>query len=327
MTANGHQGNALAELRARTALRAAGLDPRASLERASSVTNEVWMTASHVVRVNRRHDSRLAREATIAAVLPAGVGYPKIYAYGGRPGEDWLVVERVPGTPLAHRWPELTPSERHQAVSQLATRLRALHDTPAPEALPPVNGGPQLLAVNVDDPTAPLRQALTELGRLEHVEPLLAQEALDIVLATASALDPFVAPTLVHGDLTFENVLWHDGEVTAVLDIEWARAGPRDIDLDIILRCCAYPKLHVSPVYEEATRQEDYAEVPGWLQEVYPRLFAYPRLMERLRLFAIAYEVRELLADPPTAPAERLDTRHALHRLARLVSRTSYLDA
>ena len=90
----------LAELRARTALRRAGLDPSVDLERASSVTNEVWLTPTHVVRVNRTRDSRLAREAVLAPALPEVVGYPKVIAYGGRQGEDWIVVERVPGVPL-----------------------------------------------------------------------------------------------------------------------------------------------------------------------------------------------------------------------------------
>jgi len=327
VTSNGHQGNALAELRARTALRGAGLDPRTPLERASSVTNEVWMTATHVVRVNRSHDSRLAREAAVAAVLPPEVGYPRIVAHGGRPGEDWLVLERVPGRPLAHRWPEMTEAERRSAVEQLGDRLRALHDTRAPAGLLPLHGAPQLLSADADEPVAPLLTALEHLGRLEHVDALLAEEAAEVVRAGAPALQPFGSPTLVHGDLTFENVLWDDGKVTAVLDVEWARSGPRDIDLDIILRCCAFPKLHVGPEHEAATRAEDYAEVPGWLRSSYPRLFAYPRLLDRLRVFAIAYEVRALLADPPTLPPSLQDPRSAYHRLHQAVTATSYLDA
>ena len=43
-TAQRETGTALAELRARTALRGAGLDPSVPIERASSVTNEVWLT-------------------------------------------------------------------------------------------------------------------------------------------------------------------------------------------------------------------------------------------------------------------------------------------
>lgn len=323
---NGEKGTALAELRARTALRGAGLDPRVPLERASSVTNEVWLSPTHVVRVNRSHDHRLARETVIADALPAAVGYPRIVAQGHRQGEDWLVSERVPGTPLAHQWPDLAIDERRSAVAQLAKRLVALHSTPAPSDLPPIVGAPQLLEVGASDPTAPVLKALEEAARLEHVDPLLMHEAADMVRRCAPALHPYIATTLVHGDVTFENVLWHEGEVTALLDVEWARPGPSDLDLDIVLRVCAYPKLHVAERMERRTDAVDYAEVPAWLAESYPKLFAYPNQRDRLRIFSIAYEVRELLAFPPDRPAGLLTPLHAYHRLARVVRGESYLD-
>lgn len=323
---NGQPGTAFAELRARTALRGAGLDPSAPLERASSVTNEVWLTPTHVVRVNRRHDNRLAREAAVAAVLPEEVGYPRIVAHGHRQGEDWLIVERVPGTPLAHCWPDLRPDERRRAVAQLAARLAALHRTKAPADLPPIDGAPQLLEVGSVDPTPPLIDALEQATRLDHVDPLLIREAIDLVRRAGGSLQPFSATTLVHGDLTFENVLWHDGEITALLDVEWARQGPRDLDLDIILRCCAYPKLHVAPEHEDRTRADDYADVPWWLAEDYPGLFAFPGQIDRMRVYSVAYDVRELLDFPPTADLDQLSPLHPYHRLARVVQRRSYLD-
>lgn len=320
------KGAGLAEVRARTALRGARLDPTVPLERASSVTNEVWLTADHVVRVNRRPNNRLYRESLVAAVLPPAVGYPRIVAHGGRSGEDWLVAERVPGRPLAHVWPDLDDRQRQAAVTQLATRLAALHRTPAPPDLPPIEGTPQLLRLGTTDPTAPLREALGAAAQLEHVDPMLLAEACELVERLAPSLVPFEAPTLVHGDVTFENVLWHEGEVTALLDVEWARPGPRDLDLDILLRCAAYPQLHVAPAFEAVTRAEDYSEVPWWLGAAYPELFEYPRQIDRVRVYSIAYDVRDLLTSPPTAAPRYLPELHAYHRLARVVHRKSYID-
>ena len=316
----------LAQLRARTALRGAGLDPSVELERASSVTNEVWLTATHAVRVNRSHSDRLAREAKVAAVLPEAVGYPRIVAYGGRPGEDWLIAERVPGQPLAHVWPRLSAGPRRDAVRQLAARLSALHATRAPVDLPPIVGAPQLLEVGMVDPTPPLLSALEAAARLPQVDPIIIQEAIELVERIGGVLEPFTASTLVHGDVTFENILWHDGQVTALLDVEWARPGPRDLDLDIVLRCCAYPHLHVAEQFEAVTHAEDYAEVPWWLAEDYPGLFAFPSQIDRMRVYSIAYDVRELLAFPPGAPLQELSPLHPYHRLARVVLRRSYLD-
>ena len=99
-------------------MRAAGLDPSAELERASSVTNEVWLTDTHSVRINRRPSNRLYREALVAEVLPPEVGYPRVVAHGGDRGQDWLVQERLPGRPLAHVWPGLTVEQRERAVAR-----------------------------------------------------------------------------------------------------------------------------------------------------------------------------------------------------------------
>jgi aminoglycoside phosphotransferase (APT) family kinase protein len=321
------KGSALAEVRARSALRGAGLDPTVPLIRASSVTNEVWLTPTHAIRVNRTHDNRLAREAQIAAALPSAVGYPRVVALGGgSAGEDWLISERVPGEPLAHCWPDLTARERRRAVRQLAARLAALHSTAPPASLGRLDRAPQLLEAGAVDPTRPLIDALHEAALLPNVSALVLHEAIDVVRRTASVLQPFDGTTLIHGDLTFENVLWHDGEVTALLDVEWARPGPRDLDLDIILRCCAFPQLHVAEAYEARTHRADYADVPWWLADDYPDLFDFPALLDRLRIYAIAYEARALLASPPSVSPGRLPKVHAYHRLAQVVRRQSYLD-
>lgn len=322
----GSSGRTLAEIRARTALRGSDLDPTVPLTRASSVTNEVWLTETHSVRVNRHPNNRLYREALVAEILPPEVGYPRIVGHGGGRGEDWLVQERQPGTPLAHVWPRLTEEERRTAVEGLAERLRALHSTPAPPDLPPVEHAPQLLAVG-SDPTRPVLDALDRAAQLDHVDPVLMTEAADLVVRLAPVLEPFESSTLVHGDVTFENVLWSSGGVTALLDVEWARPGPRDLDLDIILRCCAYPDLHVGAEHADATRPEDYAEVPWWLAKAYPALFQYPRQIDRVRIYSVAYDVRDLLAAPPAVSPRHLADRHAYHRLRRLVERKSYIDA
>src|SRR3546814_9925373 len=122
MSSIGEGGTGLGEVRARNALQAAGLDPHVPLERASSVTNEVWLTAGHAVRVNRRRDRRLAREAIIAASLPAVIGSPELVAKAKGPGEDWLRSERRPGWPPAHRWPTLTVDQRGRAIGQVTDR-------------------------------------------------------------------------------------------------------------------------------------------------------------------------------------------------------------
>lgn len=317
----------LAELRARHALSEAGLDAQVPLQPASSVTNEVWLTPEVVVRINRQPDQRLRREAVLARALPPELGYPTIVGYGGELGADWLIVERRPGQPLSRCWPDLSTEARREAIRQLAERLRLLHATEAPH-LKNLHQTPQLLdsAPTGLRATKRLLDALDQAATLPHVVPEVIHAAYRRVVDTASALEPFDDVTLVHGDLTFENILWDVDHISAILDFEWARTGPADLDLDVILRFCALPKLHVAPDYEHRTNRRDYAEVPGWLLEDYGSLFTHHQQLNRLRLYAIAWDLRELLLYPPDAAPSKLHPLHPWNRLVRTLNADSYLD-
>lgn len=310
--------NLLAEARARRALSEAGLDPTVALTPASSVTNEVWLTSDAVVRVNRRPNQRLRREAAIAPLLPAVVGYPQILGYGGRPGADWLIVRRVRGDVLSRCWPTMTPTQRRSAIRQLAERLRAVHGTPTPPGLAEL-ASPQLLSARRMPPTDPVLDVATAVRQLPHVDPFLMSEVVTTVESMVPVVASFRATRLIHGDLTFENIMWDGERITAILDFEWCRGAPRDLDLDVLLRCCAFPQLHVAADYEHLTHARDYADVPRWLAEDYPEMFDFPKIIDRLVLYSIAYDLNELMAFPPQAPEGDLDPRHPLPRLRRTI--------
>jgi aminoglycoside phosphotransferase (APT) family kinase protein len=315
----------MASARARRALEEAGLPVDLELERASSVTNEVWLSDRYVVRVNRRPNQRLRREASIGPLLPAEVGYPAIEAYGGQLGKDWLILHRVPGRPLSRDWPGMTRDERRRAVSQITDKLRALHHFDCPDDVADVDS-PQLLDPHTFRAVDPLLAALDRAEALEHVDRRLIGQIRAMVLETCSVLEPYDQHTFVHGDITFENVLWDGHVVTALIDFEFSRRAPIDVDLDVLLRFCAFPYLHVAEDYENETRSIDYAEVPYWIAEEYPELFAFPQQFDRLRLYSIAYDAHELITFPPTRPMRELSPHHPLHRLERTVEGRSHLD-
>ncbi|MBI2710589.1 MAG: aminoglycoside phosphotransferase family protein [Actinobacteria bacterium] len=327
MTSNA--SNALALIRARRALDAAGVPSHVRLEAVSSVTNEVWLTPELVVRINLRADQRLRREAIIAAALPAGIGYPEVVAQGGDLGSDWLILRRVPGRPLSRCWPGMTEDERRSAIDQLAARLRLLHATEAPESAP-LHSTPQLLdaAGTGAEAVGRLLVAVEQARDLPHVDASVIEDVRGLVLDLAPSLTPFVATTLIHGDLTFENVLWDMSErrVTAVIDFEWSRAAPSDLDLDVLLRFAAYPQLHVPKEYEDVTKPGDYLDVPYWLAEAYPEIYDRPGQFARVRLYALAWDVQELVAHPPKRPLASLHPAHPWHRMVAMLRGTSHLD-
>jgi aminoglycoside phosphotransferase (APT) family kinase protein len=315
--------------RAKHALEAAGLDATVELTRMSSVTNEVWLSDDFAVRVNRRPDKRLWREAQLGSHLPAEVRYPEVVAYGNGTGFDWLVTRRSRGGVLSRCWPTMSCTQRRLAVHDIARMLRALHATPMPAGLDRLNESrpTQLLDFQALDPVAPLIDALAWAADLPNVDSHLMNDLVAVVNENRAVVGSLDAGTLVHGDLTFENVLWDGDGVTALIDFEWARPAPPDLELDVLLRFCAYPALHVAHDYEAQTKREAYEQVPGWLAEHYPELFAAHNLLDRLRIYAIAFELRQLMMLPPPPPARELDTSHPLPRLRQLLSEDSYLDS
>ncbi|MEL7158421.1 MAG: phosphotransferase, partial [Actinomycetota bacterium] len=258
----------LATARARHALRCSGLPYQGRLERASSTHNEIHLNERYVIRTSKGMDDRLSREAMVYPHLPRHQWTPVEVATGTEVGADFLIIERKPGRPLAHVWPELTPAQRRYAVHQLGAYLSLLHRTATPPDLPRLRRCPQLLDGQCLPATAPLDAAIDELRDLGRTDLGLLAEVEATVDEHLCHLDGFDETNLVHGDLTFENLLWHDDGLSAVIDFEWCRGGPADLDLDVLLRCCAFPALHVGADHVERTRTADYADVLTWLAEV-----------------------------------------------------------
>ncbi len=203
--------------------------------------------------------------------------------------------------------------------------LRALHKFDSPDDVPEIEGQ-QLLSGHTFRAVDPLLAALDKLEPLPFIDKGFAGQIRDLVLDTCSVIEPYDQTTFVHGDLTFENVLWDGHVVTSLLDLEWSRRAPIDVDLDVFLRFACFPYLHVAEDYEADTRAIDYAEVPYWLAEDYPELFGFPHSFERLRLYSIAYDVHELLLFPPLRSPRELSPHHAYRRLERTTRGLGHLD-
>ncbi len=318
--------------RARHALATAGLPDDASLVRANSTRNEVFVGDRVVVRVNRQPNQRLRREAELCRFLPNERWAPRVLAYGGQLGADFLVVERLPGAPLAQSWPLMSTVQRREATAQLAWATAQLHATPMPATVPRIENLPYLIDPRCVTPLLPLLMGLATL-RKRGIDSGLISAAEAYVAHSGDALADYDQRNMIHGDLTFENMLWDGSQLTALLDFEWCRGGPLDMELDVLFRMAAFPYAHVGPDLERMTRAEDYADLPSWLVEFRPDLFRHPRLADRLRLYALAFDIKELLDHPvdvngqiPVSRSSNIGPLHPLNRMSRLLTFDSYLD-
>jgi len=317
-------------LRAHHVVQAARLDrpPRADpespshLERVPNALNEVWRYGNSVVRVNPRPQAtRLQREARLLRILPPEVRAPHPIAAGSAPWGEWMVAARMPGIELAKAWRQLRRAERRRSVTELAACLEALHHVEAPQ-MREDDESPHPLPV-------PRVEAMLERARMLPLDdPGVLDEAAVRLRSAADVIDP--APTtLVHGDLHLENVLTTGaGAVSCLLDFEWCRAGPPDLDLDILLHSLADPSLHVESGEGGVLQRRDFDEVVAWMRAAYPALFAHPRLPERLWVYRLSFELRSLLIDPPPAHVRThsLPPHHPYQRIVRLVEGRSDLS-
>lgn len=313
----------LAIARARHALQQAGLPIDGEVTQASSTRNEVLITGDYVVRVNREPNQRLRREAALVRALPPRSWAPRVVGHGGQVGADYLIVARRPGQPLSRAWPTMTPRDRRFAIAQLAEALDDLHNTPTPASVPKLRRSTHLLD---DGPGATLRpvwQAIGALRRGDKPDHRLIDAIESTVSERAELFASFSTTYLVHGDLSFENVLWDGRQITALLDFEWCRGGPAELDIDSVARYCRFPFAHVPEPAAAQQRPQDYVDVLPWLAADLPELFATADLDDRLLVIDIAFELHELFAHPDLGPRDELGALHPLNRLARKLRPTA----
>ncbi len=306
--------------RARQALRDAGLPETGKMVSASSTRNEVVICGDYVVRTNREPNQRLLREAAICRVLPPRPWTPRVLAHGGEIGADFLIVARRPGQPLSRAWPGMTKTLRKRAILQLAAALNDLHATSTPRSIPDLTRSTHLLDPNCLNPLMPILMQVEQLRRNRYFDQSLLNDVDHLIHEIGDALADYSQARMIHGDLSFENVLWDGDQITALLDFEWSRGAPPGLDLDVLFRYCALPFVHVPEQFASEQRAEDYRSVPNWLAEAMPELFETPRLADRMKLFALAFDMNELAEEPPTKRRHELGPLHPMNRLANLLT-------
>jgi Phosphotransferase enzyme family len=286
-----------------------------------SESNDVWSIGELFLRVCWRGDrARLEREMLVAAHLPDGVPYPAVVASGRDEALSWTVTRRLPGSTVSALWDTLSVDERRAVIRQHAQILEALHAWRPPpgvsEALrrrPLVDPDEPATIVGADVNPLPISRAsllVEPARRLPFVDPGVIDAVADRFQELRTS-DPFLTDDLVvvHGDASTANLLWHHGRVVALLDFEWVRWGPRDLELSPFIGFMGGRSVVLS-----------------WLEEDYPRLFGHPDLVERLWLYHLAGALRGVIVWPPRRPEDALRPDGALWELRRAIEGPAHVE-
>ncbi len=315
----------IAKARAKRALQGLGFDASGPMTRASSTRNEVHISNHHVVRINPRPDQRLGREGQVCTALPDFSWTPHVLGHSAGTGFDFVVVERKPGRAISRSWPKMTSDQRREFIRQFAEALQALHSVRTPPVATKIFGTPHLLDPSAVSPVVPILMAIDNLVAQRQVDRVLLKDLADLVNDHGDSLNDYDQRTLIHGDLSFENVMIHEGNLSAIIDFEWSRGAPADLELDVLLRFLRYPEAHVPADVAHTLSSLDFEEVPGWLAEDYPALFSHPRLSERLALYSVAFDMAELVSMKAISRGSAMGPLHPVRRLTELLDGVSPL--
>lgn len=192
----------------------------------------LFVNESHVIRfdvVDSQGPSRWESERIAYDLLRAdGIPVPTIVTLDTSKTivpYYYLIVNRLPGTPVIDSWLTLDDQQRQRVAHRAGEILATIHDHTFPRF-----GNLWDLATGGHPTWAGHIHAYYQ----EYYELALAHNALTpawlarlakIVEKFQPLLDTVTRAAFVHWDYHFENILQQDGEVTGILDFEWAIAG------------------------------------------------------------------------------------------------------
>jgi aminoglycoside phosphotransferase (APT) family kinase protein len=270
-----------------------------------SWSNDTWLAGGSVLRVCWRGDrERLAREALLLESLPPRVPHATVLAAGRTGALTWMVLRRLPGERLDLVWRTLPGGQQRDAVVGLAGALKALHGwKPPPAVRLQLKQAPLTPLITPDDVVGagivplPISHLLPLLAWLEE-QPAVNSDLAGRVRRRIGELRPLVSEAqfedgvVVHGDASFANMLWHQGRLVALLDLEWARLGPPDLEFATLGGDDAGIQAGGS------SRAISASELPlfTWLRAGYPELFEREHLTERVWLYDLCFRIRQICA-------------------------------
>ena len=282
----------------RRVLAAAGLDDTGDFTATPGWVNRVWISDALVVRLSdgQLRGSFVHEAQVVGLLMETAVPHARCVGTGTSADGTWYVCERLPGRTLHQVWNELTPTDRRKVVTALGAAIRLLHQVEVPIDLRPLWLSDVLVFEPGDADDAPIESALWQVERAG----VLPGAALELIKRAQSWLserrDLFAGDerVLVHADLHPSNVMVDGTKISGLIDFECARAQPADAELHRLLFSCARPQ-DVPPVPgEPGLDVRTLRDVPSWLRDAYPQLFAVPNMRERLRVYEMQWELAQM---------------------------------
>lgn len=300
-------------------LTAAGLPTTGRFRATAGWVSRAWIGDEVVVRqsAGTTGDAYRYEAAVLGLLADTDVPHARPIAQGDHPDGSWAVSERLPGQTLHEAWGGAGPRRRRAITESLGTALRALHRAPVSTTLVPpwmvdALGGGTWPAYH--PPLVGTAERLASEARLVAGADTGVLDAAGDWARAQQGLFADDVPVLVHGDLHASNVMVDGDHVSGLIDFAEAVTQPADVELDTLLRWCTrpdeFPPTPGAPTLDPATT----ADVPAWLADAYPELFAHDRQRDRLAVLDVTVELA-IAAHHPDPAVRATAYRHITETL------------
>jgi len=206
-------------------------------ERAGGWTNSVWINGDAVLRLSNEKDGdRIRREIERAKFLPSLIGYPPNIATGITEGYEWSLSKRIQGQPLSSVWDRLHWAEKATVVKQIFNIMNALHFVEVRQVEHLTLHRAWYSAFDMDESFADIKRYVAQ-----NIFTVDQDRVLRDILEQFYKWKISAAPVLNHGDITTDNLLWHDGTIVSLLDFEHSAIAPRQLDLHSLVNLALVP--------------------------------------------------------------------------------------
>jgi aminoglycoside phosphotransferase (APT) family kinase protein len=197
-----------------------------------SVNLVVIINDQYVVRMDTRPPNGTSRflGEKIAYDFLAGSGLPvprvialdlskKLIYY------DYIIMTKLPGTPVIDAWDTLTPQQRHDVSFQAGEFLAHMHNVTINHfgALKEIGNLRQKSVY--EDVSFFFKRAATEAHHIGQLSAHNYQEVEALLNAAKPLLEKIRHGHIVHSDYQLENLLQEDGVITGIIDFEWVLGG------------------------------------------------------------------------------------------------------
>lgn len=194
------------------------------------------------------------------------------------------IIEKIPGVSLYHVWHTFTEEEREEVIKKLCHFLKQIHQ---------ITASKYDWTKKFEIEFTNLYQEANSLKIFTENEQKLLENAF-INFSNYLPSDKFV---LVHNDLHFDNIFYHNQQIK-IIDFERSLFAPIDYELAILYRMIDKPWKFASEETEKFTNRKDYSKIKTYLERYYPEIVSVPHLQERLAIYDLVYNLSHLIKYP-----------------------------